>query len=482
MIGNLKIKNNPDFKALLEIPDRFPKAEVFLVGGIVRDLLIKRKSEDYDFMVTGVALGPLAKYLQEKGQVNLVGKNFGVLKFRPKNSVLTFDLSLPRTEFSTKDGSRRDFSVQYDPALSVEEDLQRRDFTINAMAFNIRTKKLIDPFNGQQDLKKRLIRAVGKPKERFREDYSRILRAIRFACQLNMEIEKNTWAELKKLVANVFASEMVPQEIIGTEFLKSFDANPAKWWVLAESARIMPLLFPELEQCKGIEQDEDWHGEGDVYEHTKLIVSKLTPQTPLSLKLACMFHDLGKALTIKTPEKDGTDRISYYEHTEVSGDLIKAIARRWRWDGKLRDQVAWLAIHHHLFSSGDIYQMRPSTIYKYFVAEPEQGNWLLELYRLDTLASLYVNQKKDLKKQQAIASYVNEMRAAFARSKTQSIKHLINGEDIIKYFSLEAGPQVGERLDQAEEYVLRYVTKYRQEPEKDKILKYLESVKRVNSK
>ncbi|MFH1508864.1 MAG: HD domain-containing protein [bacterium] len=468
-----KTTKQEEFKTLLEIPQHFNSAKVYLVGGIVRDVLSSRESDDYDFVVTGVLLDKLEAYLRNLGDVNLVGKSFGVLKFRPTDGQITFDLSLPRTEVSTKVGGYKDFDVQYDPALSITDDLSRRDFTINAMAYDIINNDLIDPYNGQKDLRNKIIRTVEKPRDRFREDYSRILRGIRFACQHKMKIEPKTWQAMKDEMHHVFASNIVPPEIIGDEFLKAYAADPYKWFELAEESKLLPLILPEVNLAKKTKQDEAWHSEGNVYEHTKLVVSKLMPYHSLELKLGALFHDVGKVLTIKTPEKDGVSKIQYHEHTDVGGELTAKIAKRLRFPNSLKDYVVWLVENHHLFSSGSVYEMRPNTIYKYFIKDPDRGDDLLELYRLDSLGAVYDGQKKDLQNQKEVAVYVNKMRAAFAKAKTQSIRHLISGEDIMQEFGLESGPEVGKVLDKAEEYVLRYVTKNRKEPSKKKIIDYL---------
>ena len=152
----------------------------------------------------------MEEFLTNQGKVNLVGQTFGVFKFVPKggDKQNPFDIALPRKDFSLGTGGYRDVEIQTSPGLSIKKDLSRRDFTINAMAlkwdkFDKRGAghwQIIDPYHGIEDLKKKIIRAVREPKERFKEDYSRMLRAIRFSCQLEFEIEEETWKALKNQI------------------------------------------------------------------------------------------------------------------------------------------------------------------------------------------------------------------------------------------------------------------------------------------
>ena len=214
LLNNLaiKLRRNKAFAFLWQLQKKYPKAEVYLVGGAVRDALLGvAEIKDYDFVVRNVKAKELQKFLARLGKVNLVGKNFGVLKFAPKSvstgKLEAFDIALPRTERAIKkSGAHRDFKIYSSPTLSIEKDLQRRDFTINAMAFDLQKKELIDLFNGVKDLQKKVIRTVGKADERFKEDLARVLRALRFSCQLGFKIEAKTWLSVKKLVKHVSMS------------------------------------------------------------------------------------------------------------------------------------------------------------------------------------------------------------------------------------------------------------------------------------
>ena len=239
-------------------------AELFLVGGALRDSLLRRPIGDMDFVIRGIELDAIIAWLQKHGTADVVGKTFGVIKFRPHSrtpllhkegqGMVTYDIALPRTEQSLPNslGGYRDSSVQSDPNLSIEDDLARRDFTINAMAYDVRNQNLIDPFRGQDDLEKKWIRAVGDPSERFREDLTRILRAVRFAAQLHFAIEPSTLEAIKKCASELNRikktdgknSYVVARETIGEELAKAFSSQPFFTACTLEKTGLLEELFP----------------------------------------------------------------------------------------------------------------------------------------------------------------------------------------------------------------------------------------------
>src|SRR3989338_3459153 len=198
---SMKFPTLSSMPALAELVKTRPQAEVYLVGGAVRDILLGKKVTDSDLLVAGVPGDELEDFLALRGRVVFAGKRFGIWKFREIDKRETiYDIALPRTEFSLhKLGMYRDFAIKTNPFLPIEEDLGRRDFTVNAMAFNLVSRELIDPHNGRADLEKKLIRSVDGASDRFREDYSRLLRALRFATQLRFKIEEETWTRLREI-------------------------------------------------------------------------------------------------------------------------------------------------------------------------------------------------------------------------------------------------------------------------------------------
>ncbi len=241
----------------------FPEAEAYLVGGAVRDLLLNRPTADYDFVLRRLPREAVETWFSARGQLDLVGRVFGVYKFLPACCQLPtaschpIDLALPRTETpaSGRLGGYRDFDVQSDPSLPIERDLARRDFTVNAMAYDVRQRELIDPFEGRRDLQARLIRAVGTPRERFAEDLSRLLRGMRFACQLDFEIDADTWLAMRQTMpegnrtrtrADGASEFVLPRETVGRELAKALDAQPLRAAQLFLASGAFACFLPEV--------------------------------------------------------------------------------------------------------------------------------------------------------------------------------------------------------------------------------------------
>src|SRR3989338_5616704 len=172
--------------------------EGYVVGGSVRDAILGREAADQDFVLCGVTKKEIEAWFGARGKLDFAGRNFGVYKFTETGGAVEIDIAMPRTEKPTakSEGGFRDFETRSYANLPIADDLARRNFTVNAMAFNVRTNELTDPFGGRGDLLGKVIRAVGKPETRFTEDLTRVLRAIRFACQLGFEIEEKTWDAL----------------------------------------------------------------------------------------------------------------------------------------------------------------------------------------------------------------------------------------------------------------------------------------------
>jgi poly(A) polymerase len=340
----IKIVNSSFIKNFLVA---FPKGNIYLVGGCIRDILLDKESFDFDLVVENVSQDELISFLEEEGNVTTVyGRNFGVVKFRPKLFSIIFDIALPRREKYLPGQRRKHAAVELE-GISIYEDLARRDFTINAMALDFRSiisskqkteieKYLIDPFDGLKDLKHKIVRTVGDPKDRFSEDPTRILRGVRFAAQFNFVIEPDTLSAMRELADQVtkkFTSkdgcevERVSHEMIGVEFTKSLDRDPKRTVELYDQTNLLKLLLPEVEALKMIEQPPQFHSEGDVYTHTLLAISKLPKDVSINVKIATLLHDIGKPLTYKSA-KDTGDRVRFNRHDEVGAALARQICQR----------------------------------------------------------------------------------------------------------------------------------------------------------
>lgn len=244
--SNKLIKKLKSYKAIQYLL-KHTNADIFFVGGCVRDHLLKRHIADIDIVISNIPFTNLQDILDRFGTANLVGKNFGVIKYKSNSKNLpSLDIALPRTEKSKNySGNRKDFLVNYDHKINIKDDLKRRDFTINSMALNI-NNELIDPFLGYADLKNKIIRTTGNANIRFNEDLSRTLRAIRFACQLNFNFEKKTFIQIKKNAHKSINNKLLPRELIAYELLKSLKADFLKTINLWQKSELNKYLLPEL--------------------------------------------------------------------------------------------------------------------------------------------------------------------------------------------------------------------------------------------
>ncbi len=461
----------------------FPTGEIYLVGGAVRDLLLHRETKDYDFLVRHVKASALREFLKVHGKVSWVGKNFGVYKFYP--NALSFqeplvqeplgeaiDMALPRTEESfsrsgSQKGGYKDFEVKTDPALSVEEDLQRRDFTINAMAADLKNGGLIDPFGGLQDLEAGLLRAVGDPVLRFREDSSRLLRGLRFACQFGFSLEKKSWAALRHCIDQLNAtgeegSFIVPRETIAKEFLKAMVSDPVLAFDLWDQSGSFQVLIPELLPMKDCPQPKNFHSEGDVWTHTRLALSQLKTQIfkeefgldiDAEIVLAVLFHDIAKPVTIQTPEKDGTDRIRFNHHDRIGARMAREIVLRLKLSSMPResgyyidgDALGWLIGSHLILVQGEVDRMRAATLEKYFMNPQRPSKKLMQLIFCDGSATVPASGKPQLLHYRQVKNRLARIQALTAE-RAKIPRPLLTGTDVMKSFQIVAGPKVGELL------------------------------------
>jgi len=464
-----EMRKQMPFLAALEAT--FPEAELFLVGGAVRDLLLARKTKDYDFLVRGLPAKPLEGFLRRYGKLSWVGKNFGVYKFYPKDSPFdeAIDFALPRTESSfSKTGGYRDFHIVSDFRLPVEKDLARRDFTINAIAADLKKRQLVDPFGGLLDLEQGLIRAVGEPAQRFEEDSSRLLRGLRFAAQFGFDFEPGSWAALKARIPALSAkrpdgSFVVPRETCAKELIKAMVFNPPRAYDLWDESGAFAELIPELLAMKGCPQPKKYHSEGDVWQHTRLALVQI--QTALFREefgkdedaervMAVLFHDISKPETLQTPEKDGVDRIRFNGHDRVGAVRVRQIASRLKLscfpkgspfyvdEGKL----SWLVKKHLILVQGDIDKMRAATIERIFLNPNTPGDKLLQLIYCDGMATV----PEDNVAGKVLHYFQIKKRIAAIRShsaeRAKMPPPLLSGNEIMVALQIPPGPQVGKAL------------------------------------
>ncbi len=344
---------------------RAERHQAFLVGGCVRDLLMGRTPKDFD-IATSARPEQVARLFRK---VIPVGVQFGVqivLKGKHSYEVATF-----RTDLPYKDGRHPEGVVFSTP----KEDALRRDFTVNGLFFDPIEKKLIDYVGGRTDLEKKIIRAIGDPAKRFQEDRLRMLRAVRFSAALGFAIEGETFQAIQKAAKQITD---VSQERIRDELVKLFTApKPGAALALLDESGLLEVILPEVVQMKGVAQPPEFHPEGDVYIHTKLLLDHLRAPSTI-LAFGALFHDVGKPPTFRVAE-----RIRFDGHDKVGAAMARRICRRLRFSNQETEAIEELIGDHMRFK--DVRQMRLSTL-KRFMASPIFPEHL-KLHRADCLAS-----------------------------------------------------------------------------------------------
>jgi len=331
--------------------------KLYEVGGPVRDRLMQRPVKDRDVLCTGLAMSRISALLKPYGKVAGVGKSFGIIKFSPhRRPGLTIDLALPRRERSTGSG-HRDFDVDFDPELPVEQDLGRRDFTVNAMARSLDDGRIIDPYGGTKDIRDRVLRMVFP--RAFEEDPLRLVRGIQFAARLGFRIEDDTREAMKRSAALI---KTVSGERIGMELVKLMSAEkPSRGFDLMRDSGLMKQILPELLAIGGIEQDKQ-PGD-DVYGHTMRALdaarsdSALEGAGDLDLMFAVLLHDIGKAHTARFHEPAG--RVVFFGHQLASKRKARRIAERLKLQAAGIDTSRMLKlIENHMFETKASYTDR----------------------------------------------------------------------------------------------------------------------------
>ncbi len=316
--------------------------ELYQVGGAVRDKLLGFENKDLDFLVTNLEFSRLHDALEQFARVDVVGASFGVLKVSFEHE--TVDVALPRTELSTGI-HHRDFEVvSHHVDIRLEDDLARRDFTVNAMALHVADGTLVDPFNGQLDLEHRVLRCVGNGQERFSEDPLRMLRAARFLAKLDfmpsLELIQDAQASAE-LIASV-APERIQSELFGLLAAKSASGVLRALEFLRDTG-LLERILPEYQPCIGFDQQNPYHHltlENHMFEAVRYAVSV---GASLNARVALLFHDIGKPRT----QSFGADGVAhYYRHEDVGADLTREILERLRCSNDVLHSVVKLVREH----------------------------------------------------------------------------------------------------------------------------------------
>lgn len=394
--------------------------EAFWVGGCVRDFLLGREPQDYD-IATNALPGQIEKLFAKTVPV---GKQFGVLLVVEDEH--QFQLATFRAESDYRDG-RRPEKVRFSDA---REDAIRRDFTVNGLFFDPIANRLHDWVGGEADLRAKIIRTIGSPEERFAEDHLRLLRAIRLAAQLEFELEANTFAAVKARGEKI---SLVSAERIRDELIKLFSPpHAARGLALLHESGLMPHILPELAPTLTCDQSPDYHPEGTVFNHIRLMLDRLPDPLPdESLPWTAVLHDIAKPQTASRDPQTG--RIHFYEHEKVGAQMAEDILQRLKFPRKQTDRIVAAVRHHMQFK--DAPQMRKSTLRRMLMRETFPLE--LELHRLDCLGS---HRRLD------IYEFLREQQKHL-EERPHLRPPLLNGNDLIA-LGVPRGPDMGALLQE----------------------------------
>jgi poly(A) polymerase len=345
--------------------------QALLVGGCVRDLLLVREPADYDVTTDATPEQVVSLFPESVA----VGAQFGVILI-PRDG-LKVEVATFRSDVGYSDGRHPDRVVY---SKTPQEDVQRRDFTINGLLMRHDTGEVLDFVGGQTDLEAKVIRAIGEPVRRFAEDKLRMMRAVRFAARFGFEIEAATFRAIRQHVAEIHqvSSERLREEL--TKLLTEGAARRA--FELLDETWLLQQVLPEIGAMKGVEQPPQYHPEGDVWIHTLLMLEGLPKDVSPTLAWGVLLHDVGKPPTFQSAAETG-DRIRFNNHVEVGVRMAEGICRRLRFSNEDTEQILALVDNHMKFAA--VEEMRTSTLKK-FVRLPHFDEHLA-LHRLDCLSS-----------------------------------------------------------------------------------------------
>jgi tRNA nucleotidyltransferase/poly(A) polymerase len=423
--------------AALSIIQTLTKAghQAVFAGGCVRDQLLGKEPKDYD-----IATNALPEEVQRlfPGS-HAVGAHFGVILVH--RGGFHFEVATFRSDGSYSDGRRPD-EVTFTTAI---EDAKRRDFTVNGLFEDPLTGEILDYVEGRADLEARVLRAIGDPMARFTEDHLRLLRAVRFATVLGFEIEDRTWKALCQLAPQVrhVSAERIRDELVKTllhpQRVRGFD-------LLVESG-LMEAVLPEVLVLQGCEQPPQFHPEGDVFIHTRIMLGLLPEEASLPLVLSVLLHDIAKPATFSV-DPDG--RIRFNGHDSLGAEMTGDILRRLKFHNDVIDPAVEAVANHMVFK--DVQKMRVSKL-KRFMARPYFEDEM-ELHRVDCTSShgMIDNYEFLRAKQEEFATQTEPLIP----------KPLLNGHDIMA-LGIPAGPKIRDLLTQAQNLQLESQLQSREE-------------------
>ena len=411
--------------------------QAYLVGGCVRDLLLKREPADYD---VATSASP-AQVMEIFPDTYAVGAQFGVVLVplpskedqrtpgdeSAISKIQALEVATFRSDLGYSDGRRPD-EVRF--SKDPQEDVARRDFTINGMMLDPVTGEVLDFVGGRRDLDAGIIRAIGDPERRFAEDKLRMLRAVRFAARFEYVIEAETLAAIQGLAHEI---QVVSRERVRDELTKMLtEGHARRAFLLLDESGLLKEVLPEISAMKGVAQPPEFHPEGDVFVHTLLLLENLPQPCSPTLAWGALLHDVGKPATFRV----APDRIRFDNHVDVGVKIAEEICERLRFSNHDASQVLALVDNHMRF--GHVTRMKESTLKKFLRLPCFEEH--LALHRADSLASHRNLSTYDL------------VRAKLAEIPPEKIRPaaLVTGDDLIA-FGYAPGPRFREILDAVED-------------------------------
>jgi poly(A) polymerase len=438
------LDQNPHYIAASHIVEVLRAAghQAYFAGGCVRDILLNLEPQDFD--VATSATPDIILNLFPNKKTLTVGAHFGVVLVCEPNDnedeAISTEVATFRHDGAYSDGRRPD-AVRF--STDPREDVLRRDFTINGMLLdptileqtNDPTTATLDYVNGRADLAAKILRAIGNPALRFAEDKLRMLRAVRFAARLDLEIEPQTFAAIRNAATQI---DQVSAERIRDELTRMLtEGHARRAFELLDATGLLQQVLPEAVRMHGVQQPPEYHPEGDVWVHTMLLLEKLPPNAPATLAWGALLHDIGKPATYRAPDpNDPHDRIRFNGHVEVGVRIAETILNRLRFSNEETAQIVALIKNHMRF--GDILHMRQSTL-KRFLRLP-QFDEHLALHRMDVLSAHGDLRLYDFAKEQYES----------APTETIAPKPLLTGNDLIAA-GYRPGPKFKSMLEAAED-------------------------------
>ena len=410
----------------LEVVMRLRQAgfQALWAGGCVRDLLLEQTPADYDVATDAT---PEQVMLTLPFRAITVGVSFGVVRIRDhRMQGIEVEVATFRSDSAYVDG-RRPSAVVYS---SPELDAARRDFTINGMFLDPESNQVIDFVGGLDDLRNHVVRAIGDPADRFREDKLRLLRAVRFAARFDFQIESKTLQSLRAMAGEVI---VVSPERIAQELRRMLvHENRAQAMDLALDVGLVAAILPPLVEMRGVFQGKPVQPEGDLWDHTMLVLRLLPARPSFALAFAALVHDVGKPFT----RANHHGRTSFHSHDQVGSRIAERLCRNLRLSNAERDRITWLVAFHQYL--GEAKKLREAKL-KRVLAQPAIGE-LLALHRADALASTGDTEQVDY-----CAYYLKNQPAGPINPPP-----LMTGHDLVRH-GLEPGPHFAVILESIRE-------------------------------